>query len=174
MKRSLYLVVLVLVHQGCIFEEKTSEVHAVNNLVNRCIRLRLPMSVIESPKGGLPYLSRGTSDADRPMLQLPAGSETIVRSVRLRSTFEMTTVQVLVESRESKQMFDGTLLFSGAWILAASQALKRDDVSANVLREPELNPPSAEWCEQNGPNPASEVAFLHARRHSEARHKIGR
>lgn len=164
MKRWVYLLALVLVIPGCIFEDKSSEVYSVKNLVNRCIRVRAPMTVIESPKRGLPYLSRGTSEADHPMLRLRPGSEMIVRSVRLRSTFEMTTVQVLVEYRESKQVFDGTLLFSGAWILAASQALKWDDESAKALREPELDRSTAEWCNREHAEHASEVVPLRERR----------
>lgn len=144
MKRCLCLLALVLLTHGCIFEDESREVYSVKNLVNRCIRVRAPMTVIESPKRDLAYLSRGTTGADHQMLR--PGTEMIVRSVRLRSTFEMTTVQVLVEYRESKQVFDGTLLFSGAWILAASQALKRDDESARALREPELDRLTAEWC----------------------------
>lgn len=160
MKRWLCLLALVLLTPGCIFEDKSSEVYSVKNLVNRCIRVRAPMTVIESPKRDLPYLSRGTTDADQRLLRLRPGSEMIVRSVRLRSTFEMTTVQVLVEYRESKQVFDGTLLFSGAWILAASQALKRDDESARALREPELDRSTAEWCNREDAEPASEVVRL--------------
>lgn len=131
---------------ACSPSERSVEVDHVLKLSGRCVRVREPMFILRPTSGsGTLYLSRSQSTIDPTVGNLVIGSEIRIHGSWLKSTFEMTTVEIIGSTGLNADVIVSPL-FASAWIIGVSQALKWEDSSAAVLRHPELNSDLAEWC----------------------------